>query len=283
MPMLKRVYLEITNCCNLSCAFCHKTAREPRSLTPGEFEILTEKIRGKTDLLFFHLMGEPLLHPDLPAFILSAAQKGFRPALTTNATLLADRGEELLDTPLNRVSLSLHAPEANPAYTDPGYLRESLSFGKKAAGKGIWVAYRLWNRGGLERNNPAILDELHRAYPGEWEKTRNGARMGEKTYLEMADRFEWPDRKAPEQSGEVFCYALRSQAGILCDGSVVPCCLDAEGTMVIGNLFDSSLEEILRSDRARRIYEGFTAHRAEEELCRRCGYAAVKRHRARGK
>ena len=281
--MLKRVYLEITNCCNLSCAFCHQTERKPRSLTAEEFDILTEKIRGKTDLLFFHLMGEPLLHPELPVFIRSAAVKGFRPALTTNGTLLADRGKELLDTPLNRVSLSLHAPEANPSFSDPGYLHAALSFGKEADRRGIWVAYRLWNRGVLERNNPAILDELHRAYPGEWEKTRNGARIAEKTYLELADRFEWPDMKAPEQSGEIFCYALRDQIGILSDGSVVPCCLDAEGIMAIGNLFDSPLDEILRSERARRIYEGFTAHRAEEELCGRCGYASMKRHRARGK
>jgi radical SAM protein with 4Fe4S-binding SPASM domain len=279
--MLKRIYLEITNRCNLACSFCHQTAREPRSLTPEEFEFLTDRLRGKTDLLFLHLMGEPLLHPDLADFIRIAERKGFRPAVTTNGTLLASRGGELLDTPLNRVSISLHAPEANLGFTDPDYLREAIAFGEKADRQGIYVAYRLWNRGGLEENNPRILQELHRAYPGEWRKTRNGAQLAEKTYLERTDEFTWPDPSAPEHSGELFCYALREQIGILCDGSVVPCCLDADGNMTLGNLFVSPLEEILRSERARRMYDAFTAHRAEETLCRHCGYAAEKRHRAR--
>ena len=279
--MLKRIYLEITNRCNLACTFCHRTSREPRSLTPEEFDILTEKLRGKTDLLFLHLMGEPLLHPELPDFIRTAAKKGFRPAVTTNGTLLAERGAELLETPLNRVSLSLHAPEANPAFRDPAWLSEALAFGSEADRRGIYVAYRLWKGGGREENNPAILQELHRAYPGEWRKTRNGAQITEHIYLERAEQFEWPDPGAPEQNGPLFCYALREQAGILCDGTVVPCCLDADGILALGNLFDSPLEEILQSRRARKIYEGFTAHRAEEELCRRCGYAAAKKHRAR--
>ena len=279
--MLKRIYLEITNRCNLACSFCHQTAREARSLTPEEFEFLTDRLRGKTDLLFLHLMGEPLLHPDLADFIRSAAEKGFRPAVTTNGTLLRSEGAKLLDTPLNRVSISLHAPEANPAFSDPDWLNEALTFGEKADRKGIYVAYRLWNRGGLEENNPGILQKLHRAYPGEWRKTRNGAQLTERTYLELADEFTWPDLSAPEHEGALFCYALREQIGILCDGSVVPCCLDADGNMVLGNLFVSPLEEILRSERARRMYDAFTAHRAEEALCRHCGYAAVKKHRAR--
>ena len=57
------------------------------------------------------------------------------------------------------------------------------------------------------------------------------------------------------------------------DGTVVPCCLDADGNLALGNLFESDLESILSSERARNIYDGFTRRRACEELCRKCGYA----------
>ena len=60
---------------------------------------------------------------------------------------------------------------------------------------------------------------------------------------------------------------------MLCDGTVVPCCLDHEGDIPLGNLFTQSLEEILSSPRAQAIYEGFSGRRVVEELCRKCGYA----------
>ena len=60
---------------------------------------------------------------------------------------------------------------------------------------------------------------------------------------------------------------------MLADGTVVPCCLDHEGDIALGNIFEGSMEEILASERASAIYEGFRDHRATEELCRKCGYA----------
>ncbi|MBQ3504507.1 MAG: SPASM domain-containing protein, partial [Oscillospiraceae bacterium] len=91
--------------------------------------------------------------------------------------------------------------------------------------------------------------------------------------LEYGDKFDWPDLSAPEGTKQVFCYGLRDQIGILCDGTVVPCCLDHEGNLSLGNLHHQTLEEILESARAKAIYEGFQHHQASEELCRKCGYA----------
>ena len=61
--MLKKVYLEITDICNLSCSFCHKTLREKKFISEEEFSSLIPKIKPYTDYLYMHLMGEPLLHP----------------------------------------------------------------------------------------------------------------------------------------------------------------------------------------------------------------------------
>ena len=78
---------------------------------------------------------------------------------------------------------------------------------------------------------------------------------------------------APDGGEKVFCYGLRDQLGVLCDGTVVPCCLDHEGDIVLGNLFQEDLDAILASPRAQAIYRGFSDGKAAEELCRRCGYA----------
>jgi len=274
--VIEKAYLEITNICNLSCAFCHKTAREKRQMTMAEFECLTDRLVGEVKYLFFHLMGEPLLHPLLPQFVKRAREKGFLPAITTNGTLLGTRGEALLQNPPYKISISLHAPAANAAFADAAYLDNCIAFGKKAAALGTIVAFRLWNIGGEgEGQNGAVLDALRAAFPAEWEKKWSGWRLGHKVFLEWGEEFDWPDMRAPAITADtpIFCYALRNQVGVHTDGTVVPCCLDADGVLSLGNLHREPLAEILATPRARAIYDGFTDHRAAEALCRRCGYA----------
>lgn len=274
--MLDRIYLEITNVCNLDCSFCHKTSRVKKFMSEAEFDILLGKIEGKSRYLFFHLMGEPTLHPKLPRFIEAARGKGFLPAVTTNGSLLSDRGEELIASHLYKISVSLHAPEANAAFASDGYLESCVSFAKRAAEQGCIVALRLWNLGS-GADNSKILDFLHKSFPNEWRDIRGGSsqRLSARIFLEWGERFEWPDPSRPEcaPDADMFCYGLRDQIGILADGTVVPCCLDADANLALGNLFSSELEEILASPRARAIYDGFTRRRAVESLCRKCGYA----------
>ena len=274
--MLDRIYLEITNMCNMNCSFCHKTKREKQLLSQENFDILLEKIEGKAKCLYFHLMGEPTMHPYLAKYIKSAREKGFLTAVTTNGSLLSESRESILEAGLNKLSISLHAPEANPAFSSPNYLENCVSFAKKAAGSGCFAALRLWNLG-TEADNSHILEFLHKAFPGEWYSQRGGSsqRIADRIFLEWGERFEWPDPSLPEcdPDGDRFCHGLRDQIGILVDGTVVPCCLDSDGNIPLGNLFDSTLEEILNSPRARAIYDGFSRRRAVEPLCRKCGYA----------
>ena len=274
--MLDKIYLEITNICNLDCTFCHKTARTRKLMSEEEFNILLRKISGKAKYLYFHLMGEPTLHPKLPEFIRAAREHGFLPTITTNGSLLSDKGEAILDSMPYKVSISLHAPEANSAFADESYLQNCISFARRAAARGTYVALRLWNLGS-DADNTEILDYLHSEFLGEWQDIRGGKsqRLSTKIFLEWGERFEWPDPSLPESSPEcdAFCYGLRDQIGILVDGTVVPCCLDADANLALGNLYDTDLAEILSSPRAKGIYDGFTRRRAVESLCRKCGYA----------
>ena len=245
-------------------------------MTEEEFEILTDKLRGEAKYLYFHLMGEPTLHPLLPKFIRIAKDKGFIPMLTTNGSLLGEKGDALLANLPSKVSISLHAPEANETFADPAYLDNCLSFAKRAAEKDCIIALRLWNLG-TDADNEPILERLREEFQDEWVPVRGGSgqRLAHKVFLEWGEHFVWPDMSLPEADADadIFCHALRDQVGVLCDGTVVPCCLDADANLALGNLFDTPLQEILASPRARAIYDGFTVHRAEEALCRRCGYA----------
>lgn len=274
--MLKKIYLEITNVCNLSCSFCHKTKRAHKLMSEEEFELLTDKLQGKATHLYFHLMGEPTLHPLLPKFIDIAKAKGFKPMLTTNGSLLSNKGGALLEHLPHKVNISLHAPDANPAFADEGYLDNCIFFAKQAAESGCIVALRLWNLG-TDADNTEILDKLKREFPHEWEAVRsnNGYKLAPRLFLEYGERFDWPDPSALEsdKNADAFCFALRDQIGVLSDGTVVPCCLDADGNLALGNLFLQELDDILSSARAKSIYDGFTRRRAYEELCRKCGYA----------
>lgn len=270
----QKIYLEISNICNLSCAFCPGTRRQKRAMTEEELAVLLPKLRPYTDFLYFHLMGEPLCHPKLERFLELAGIHGFRVILTTNGTLLPKKQELLLSSPaLHKVNISLHAFEANDLSVPfEDYLDDCFRFGKAAEGR-ILISYRLWNNGGQDQRNQEILTALESHFPKPWTPQRQGIRIGNRVFLEHGDKFDWPDLTAPDGGEGVFCHGLRDQIGVLCDGTVVPCCLDHEGDIALGNLFGQSLEEILAAPRAKALYNGFSCRKATEELCRRCGYA----------
>ena len=276
--MISRCYLEITNICNLNCLFCPKTDRVKRMLTMDEFDRLTNRLQGNVKFLYFHLMGEPLLHPALSDFVRMARKKGFVPVLTTNGTLLA-KAQEVIDAKPHKIQISLHSHEGNGRENPEIYIKEVMEFAQKAASVGVIVVMRLWNEGGYDKNNERILEWMAQYQPHPWIFRKDGWKLAKNLYLEFDRMFEWPYSNRVEfKKEEVFCYALRNQIGVLVDGSVVPCCLDHAGDIVLGNLFEQSLEEILFSPRARKIYDGFTQHIAVEPLCRRCGYAVVTKH-----
>ena len=271
--MYSRVYVEITNICNMNCSFCHGHSRPPRQMTQAEYARVLEQLSGKTQYIYHHLMGEPLIHPLLPRFIQMAQEAGFHPMLTTNGTLLERFGDDILIKGLHKVNISLHSFEGNCPEDQLHYIRSVSDFAKKANQAGILISLRLWNNGCDEGRNDATLALLKENIPGQWTANTRGYRIRDGLFLEWGDRFQWPDRNAPENDGHLFCHGLGDHFGILCDGTVVPCCLDSDGVMDLGNVFRQELSDILASPRAKSILEGFRRRNVTEDLCRRCGYA----------
>ncbi len=271
--MYSRVYVEITNICNMHCSFCHGHSRAPRQMTEGEYARVLEQLQGKTAYLYHHLMGEPLVHPLLPRFIQMAKAAGFRPMLTTNGTLLERWGDKLLLPHLHKVNISLHSFEGAGQSAHEAYIRQVAAYADQANAAGIIISLRLWNNGCDGGTNQVALDCLRENLPGVWTPNTRGYRIRDGLFLEWGDRFAWPDKDAPDGGDELFCHGLKDHFGILCDGTVVPCCLDSDGAIALGNVFREELTDILASSRAKAIVEGFRCRKATEDLCRRCGYA----------
>lgn len=243
-------------------------------MTLEEFQQIVQKLKGVTNYLYLHVMGEPLTHPLLPTFIRYATGEGFRVVITTNGTLLAKRREELLESGIYKVNISVHSFEEGSNEEYIRYISECAQFADSACKKGILTILRLWNNGydaGRNINTLALLKEYFSAE--EWKEDSRGARIRNKLHLEYGERFEWPDMAKEDRGAEVFCYGLKDHFAVLCDGRIVPCCLDREGEITLGNLLEQSAEEILTSKRAVAIREGFQKRQATEELCRKCGYA----------
>ena len=271
--MYSRAYVEITNICNMRCSFCHGHSRKMRQLTREEFAHILRQLQGQTDYVYYHLMGEPLTHPNLPEFLAMARQQGFKSVITTNGTLLHKVLPGLLEAGLHKLSISLHSFERDDEETFRAYLSRVASAAIAAADAGTVVVLRLWNKGFDRGRNALALEFLQTAIPGQWKENTRGFRIREKFYLEWGDRFQWPDQNAPIQGQQVRCYGMVDHFGILCDGTVVPCCLDSDGVINLGNIFRETVPEILAKGRTQAMIEGFRNRNTPEDLCRRCGFA----------
>lgn len=271
--MTDKAFVEITNICNLNCSFCAGHRRKSEYMSTDNFKMILDKLSGRVTYLYLHLMGEPLTHPKLKEILSIADGYDFRIMLTTNGTLLEKCGDILLASEkLYKISISVHSFEGTH---DTGvgldtYLDNILKFAQKSAGRGIITVFRLWNDGGADKMNADILERIHSFYGNNQTPNRSGERLADKTFIEFGEKFEWPDREREGDTCERFCYALRDQFGVLVDGTVVPCCLDHDGELALGNIFDSELDEILNSKRAKAIYDGFTRREAVEKYCQTC-------------
>ena len=221
--MYSRAYVEITNICNKNCSFCPGTRRRPHSMTMEEFTAVCAQLKGLTQYLYFHIMGEPTLHPLLPDFIRHASAEGFKVAITTNGSLLESRGDALIEAGVYKVNVSVHSFEDGTTEDYLRYINSCYDFADKASRAGVLTILRLWNKGGDEHLNARTEELLHEHFPEDWAYGKRGVRLHDKLHLEYGERFEWPDLSAADYGDEVFCYGLKDHFGVLCDGTVVPC------------------------------------------------------------
>ena len=284
MKKFKKAYIEITNICNLSCNFCPKTSRKLEFMDRKSFEHIVKNIKPYTDYIYFHLMGEPFLNKELESFLEISKENQLKANITTNGTLISEVKNVLLNAPaLRQVNISLHSFEANEEQIDFNiYINNIIQFVKEAAeNTNIICSLRLWNldtRYSASNNmNIDIFELLEKEFEincdlKESLKEKNSFKLRKNVYISMGEKFKWPSLKVEELGERAFCYGLRDQIGILVDGTVVPCCLDSDGSIPLGNIFENDLEEILNSKRAKDIYDGFSERKVVEELCKRCGF-----------
>lgn len=272
--MYSRVYVEITTICNRNCTFCPGTTRPLRRMTMEEFQTILEKLKGVTKYLYLHVMGEPLTHPLLPEFIRYATEQGFLVCITTNGTLLSKRGKELIAAGVYKVNISVHSFEEGSNEEYQQYISDCIRFADEASRAGVLTVLRLWNKGYDEGRNIDTFAMLRDYFKEEeWQEGGRGFRIRPRLHLEYGERFEWPDMEKEDRGSEVYCYGLKDHFAVLCDGRVVPCCLDREGAITLGNILEQPVEEILSSERAVCLKQGFQNRKVTEELCRKCGYA----------
>lgn len=284
MKKFKRVYIEITNVCNLECNFCPKTSRKLGFMDEKSFEHILKCVKPYSDYVYFHLMGEPFLNRNLERFLELSEKYKVKANITTNGTLIKNVKDILIKSPaLRQVNISLHSFEANNKDINfEDYLEDIIKFSKEATEKSnIICSLRLWNldtRYKASNNmNIDIFKILEENFDLNYDlkeelRDKNSVKLANNLYLSMGEKFKWPSIKSNELGERAFCYGLRDQIGILVDGTVVPCCLDSEGNIPLGNIFDSELDEILNSKRANDIYDGFSKRIAVEELCKKCGF-----------
>ena len=275
-----KAYLEITNICNLSCSFCKGTDRDKCFMSEENFTVAAKKLRQVTSYIYFHILGEPTLHPNLDSFLEICHELDFKVIITTNGTLLSKAGDVLLSSPaLHKVNISLHALEANERLSFDEYLDGCADFARKMSEKGKICVLRLWNgdsdgKYGSGKLNDGIMSRLELNFDRAlWKQNTKGFRLSDKLFLEFAERFEWRESDVDEQ---VRCYGLRDQIGVLCDGRIVPCCIDCDGAITLGNIFTDEILNVINSPLAVEMAEGFRNGKAAHPYCKKCGFVRTR-------
>lgn len=271
---LKRVYIEITNACNLSCSFCTKTKRTIQMMTPLEFQNILEKVNSYTDYIYLHVKGEPLLHPNLKEILELSNRYNKQVTITTNGTLLKEKKEILKNNPsIRQINLSLHSENKKENYLEDIFqVVDELS-------SNIYVVYRFWTLqdNKLDRKSTEIVNKIirhHNLSTETVEKIRKqkNIKIAPNIYISKDNQFLWPELNNTYYQEEGYCHALKSQMAILVDGTIIPCCLDGEGVINLGNIHTDNLESVLESERVLQMIEGFKCRRVQEELCRHCNF-----------
>ncbi|QDK37309.1 radical SAM/SPASM domain-containing protein [Bdellovibrio sp. NC01] len=280
----QKINIEISNICNLQCSFCPEVIRAKKTMPVDLFERIIQQVAPLTEQVCFHLMGDPLVHPQLADFVQICEKHDVKIFLVSNGVLLREKQAELLLNPAFRqVNFSLHSFNDNYPDRDPTtYLEKIFAYTERAMSErpDLYINYRLWNlqdvRGGTDRNRDILKRICERFQVNVEDKIdvrlKKSIHLKNRLYLHFDTEFIWPSMDLPVLGTKGTCYGLSSHFGILVDGTVVPCCLDKEGAIPLGNISATDISEILDSSRSRDILEGFRRRKLMEGLCQRCQY-----------
>lgn len=280
-----KINIEISNICNLQCSFCPEVQRTKKLMELSLFRRVIQQVAPLTEQVCFHLMGDPLIHPELAEFVAVCEEFGAPIFLVTNGVLLREKQAALLLNPAFRqVNFSLHSFSDNFPERDPsGYLERIFAYTERAflERPDLYVNFRLWNLNdprGTGAQNREVLRRIEARFgvrvPEDEVDVRvqKSRKIKNRLYLHFDTEFTWPSLALPILGEEGRCYGLSTHFGILADGTVVPCCLDQEGRIPLGQIAERPILEILDDPRSRAIVEGFKRGKLVEDLCRRCQY-----------
>lgn len=278
-----RAYVEITNICGLACSFCPPKESPALTMELPFFKTVLTELKPYTDEIALHVMGDPMVLSNLRDYLDSAHALGLKVMITTSGFYLDEvRRRTLFHPSIRQVNISLNSFNKNSvsrsfeAYMEPilALCNEKLS--KK---KEFFINLRVWNldealsERGFNRQLFTLLERHFGIEPiqDQMSGERQSIRLASKVLLHFDRYFEWPSlQNSPV--GDGYCQALEKQIAVLADGRVVPCCLDGEGIITLGNLHETNLDKILQSERATLIRDGFDRAICTEELCQKCSY-----------
>jgi radical SAM protein with 4Fe4S-binding SPASM domain len=281
----KKVYLEIGNKCNLQCTFCPPVERPDHRMEEASFRKTLAQVKPHADMVCFHLMGEPLGHPNFINFVNIAAEQEVPVEITTNGTLLNEANElALLNPTIRQVNFSLQSFMDNfPNASVDSYLARIFKFTQNAFIKrpDLYINYRLWNLSASDNedtSNTKLLEQIESTFAVSINR-RIDARLQKskhllnRLYIHYDTRFEWPGHTPEQSRNQGTCHGTRSHVGILSNGTVVPCCLDKEANIALGTLQTQAFEEIINSDRLTQMRSGFEKNVLVESFCQSCQFA----------
>lgn len=264
--MYKKVYVEITNTCNLKCSFCTLNKRPCTNITLDNFNIILNKLENHTKYLYLHVLGEPLMHPKINDLINLASQKYYI-NLTTNGYLI---NKIIANKNIRQINISLHS--FNPCYgiTLEDYLNNIFAVADNLS-QNTYISYRLWVK---NKYSKEIVDAINKKYQTtiDYKNIPSESKIADKTYLNTHREFIWPNMEQDIISKKGTCYALRDHIAILVDGTIVPCCLDGDGIIKLGNIYQDNLKDIINSTRYQNMLTGFKNNYKCEGLCQRCNF-----------
>lgn len=265
MKKFKKIYLEITNQCNLKCPFCIQNKRDSKYLSIDEFKTILNKVEDYTDYLYFHVMGEPLLHPNIKDFIFLAHHK-FKINITTNGYLIK-RLDGIKE--IRQINISLHSYDSKYNISVDEYMNNIFKIIDSEEFKNTYVSLRFWVD---NKHNDEIITLLNNHYNIDINEKTQDYKINNHIFINNFHKFIWPDLENEYYNESGTCYALKEHIGILSDGTVIPCCLDSIGCINLGNIYVDTIEDIMNTNRVKKMIEGFNNNNKIEEFCKHCRF-----------
>ncbi len=259
-------------------------------MNPQNFERVLKQVKPLTEEVCLHLMGEPLAHPEFPTILQICNQYQVPVQITTNGILLKKLTSVILESScIRQINYSVQSYKDNFPNKDlTPYLKELVDFSRLCMNQRpeVYINFRLWNIGRTEPFSPneEVIHYLEKSFDLSIKRevdlgSIKSKKLLNRTYLHFDSHFNWPSLNLPFQGKQGKCHALTGHIGIHADGTVVPCCLDKEAQIPLGNCLEKSLMEILESERATKMKEGFFNGILVEKLCQHCDY--IKRFKKR--